>query len=198
MYYPLSQITTNLHTNGNEYMITSTKTPYSGYYWKTSTGKYYTGKTPQDTPSEELSLIVSNNAEINSNSTLLISSYYDDSSAEYIDLVKPPLPAFPPTYSPAFPTQQDYQIGEMRRYFCKKTNEISYLEVNNETYNKLVSQDSSILYQYYVPFNIPWQITGIKEKVYTTNRNIVALTVKQKKLSQFDKYLKEDYLKYYQ
>ena len=54
MYYPLSQITSNLHTNGGEFVIKNTNTPYVGYYWKTSKGQYFTGKTPQDTPTEEL------------------------------------------------------------------------------------------------------------------------------------------------
>jgi hypothetical protein len=58
-YYPLSQITSNLYTNGLEY-TTDLNTPsnsYSGSYWKTSSGKYFTGKTPQDTPCVELFII---------------------------------------------------------------------------------------------------------------------------------------------
>ena len=58
-YYPLSQITSNLYTNGLEYAV-DLKNPsnsYSGYYWKTSDGKYFTGKTPQDTPCIELFVI---------------------------------------------------------------------------------------------------------------------------------------------
>ncbi len=58
-YYPLSQITSNLYTNGLEYAV-DLKNPsnsYSGYYWKTSDGKYFTGKTPQDTPCIEIFVI---------------------------------------------------------------------------------------------------------------------------------------------
>ena len=53
-YYPLSQITSNLQTNGGEFVYKNTFTPYIGYYWKTSRGKYFTGKTPQDTPTQEI------------------------------------------------------------------------------------------------------------------------------------------------
>ena len=49
MYYPLTQITTNLYTNGEEFMYKNNLAPYSGYYWKTSKNEYFTGKTPQDT-----------------------------------------------------------------------------------------------------------------------------------------------------
>ena len=102
-----------------------------------------------------------------------------------------------PYYSPVLPTQQDYQIGEFRRYFCKKTNEIIYLEINLDTYNKLIGKSSTILYQFYQPFNLPWKIAGNKTQVYTTNKNIVELTMKQQSLPQFDLYLKKDFIKYY-
>ena len=201
MYYPLSQIITNLYTNGGEYVLLNTKQPYKGYYWKTSQEKIFTGKTPQDTPIEELILITNETVNlINVSDTSNIASYYnknDNDSINYLNLTKQPPPPLPPTYSLNLPTQQDYQIGEFRRLFCKKINELIYLEINIDTYNKLITQDSSIQFQYYQVFNIPWQLTGNKEQVYTTNKNIVELTMKQQKLSQFDKYIKEDYIKYY-
>ena len=54
MYYPKSQITPNLYTNGNEFVYANTKEPYSGYYFKTSTGKYFTGRNQDDRPNVEL------------------------------------------------------------------------------------------------------------------------------------------------
>ena len=206
MYFPLSQITTNLHTNGGEFVIKSTNTPYVGYYWKTSTEKYYTGKTPQDTPIQELiSFNIEGGSQTLSTLTELPVNYntysyynqYDPDAANYLNLTKPSPSSLLPYYSPTIPTQQDYQTGEIRRCFCKKINELIYLEINVDTYNKLVSKNSLILYQYYQPFNVPWQLTGDKEQVYTTNRNIVELTMKQQKLPQFDLYLKKDYIKYY-
>jgi histidinol-phosphate aminotransferase len=52
MYYPKSQIKTNLITNGKELVYLSDNQPYSGSYWKTSDGKYYTGKNPNDIPND--------------------------------------------------------------------------------------------------------------------------------------------------
>ena len=52
-YYPLSQLTPNLYTDGTEYE-TSNGVPYKGFYYKTSTSKFFTGRTPQDLPSSEL------------------------------------------------------------------------------------------------------------------------------------------------
>ena len=46
MYYPKSQITPNLYTIGNELFLDGES--YTGYYFKTSDGKFYSGKTPND------------------------------------------------------------------------------------------------------------------------------------------------------
>lgn len=197
MYYPLSQITTNLHTNGNELFLQSDGSLYAGYYYKTSKGEYFTGKTPQDAPN--LKLILSSLLKVTQNDVSTVSNLqYINTSQDSINY-----PLFKsenillPYYSPTLPTQQNYQIGEFRRFFCKKTNELMYLEINSDTYNKLVSQDSTIAYQYYQPFNVSWQLTGNKKQVYTVNKNIVELIIFQRKLPQFDLYLKKDYIKYY-
>ena len=50
MYFPLSQIKPNLYTNGGEYILSTTRKEYKGYYFETSNGKKLTGKTPQDGP----------------------------------------------------------------------------------------------------------------------------------------------------
>jgi hypothetical protein len=48
MYYPKTQIKPNLFTNGGEYILSTTKEEYKGYYYKTSTGQSYTGKNPSN------------------------------------------------------------------------------------------------------------------------------------------------------
>jgi len=197
MYYPLSQITPNLYTNGEEYVIAATNAPYTGYYWKTSTGKSYTGKTPQDTPTEEL---IPFSVEGGSRQSNVINTYYndnDDIAANYLNLVDPPPPNAIPTYFATLPTPQDYQNTEFRRYFCKKTNEIIYLEISKETYDKLLAKDPKTLFELYVPFNLPWQLTGDREQVYKTNRNITELTSVKQKLPMLAEYLKMDFTKYY-
>ena len=54
MYYPKSQIQTNLYTNGGEYYLKGKQSSYIGYYWKTSQNKFYTGKTPNSGDNLEL------------------------------------------------------------------------------------------------------------------------------------------------
>ena len=197
MYYPLSQVTSNLYTNGDEFATKSNNSPYTGYYWKTSTGKSYTGKTPQDTPTEELIPFSVEGGSRQSNTINTYYNQYDDIAANYLNLVDPPPPNAIPTYSATLPTEQDYQNTEFRRYFCKKTNEIIYLEISKETYDKLVAKDPKTLFELYIPFNLPWQLTGNREQVYKTNRDITELTSVRQKLPMLAEYLKMDFSKYY-
>ena len=57
MYYPKSQIKTNLYTYGDEYVIILTQAAYTGYYFLTSTGQAFTGRTPDDRPNQELTKV---------------------------------------------------------------------------------------------------------------------------------------------
>jgi hypothetical protein len=201
MYYPLSQIKTNLYTNGGEYVLFNTKENYIGYYWKTSDGKIYTGKTPQDPPASELILADTNpiNPVAQNSNIPVILNQNNFENTTYFNLknINTFEIALTPTYYPTQPTQQDYQIGEFRRYFCKKTNEIQYVEISKDQFDLLVAKDPQILWQLYFPFFIPWDITGTKEQVARVNKNIVDLTMKNLRLPRFNDYLKNDYTKYY-
>jgi hypothetical protein len=215
MYYPLSQITPNLYTNGNEFVIDGTQQVYTGYYFKTSKGQFYTGKTPSDKPNQ---LLIPLSQEFNSTITTpsttpgFIALEYDGTEEFYeglpynstivseyitaanIDISKK---VFPVIYSPTLPTQQNYQNGEFRRYFCKKVNELLYIEISKDTYDKIITKDPQIEYALYLAFYIDWQLTGDKQQVARTNKNIVELTMKRLSLPKFNLYLKDDYTKYY-
>jgi hypothetical protein len=200
MYYPKSQIKTNLYTNGDEFVFLSNKQPYIGYYFKTSTGQYFTGKTPDDRPNTEIifnlalaeNLIPTNQSDY----SVLINTDTSD-IISYNNLIKSTSILISPSYNAPVPTEQDYQIGEFRRYFCKKGNEILYLEINKETFDKLIAKDPQYQFSLYQPFNLPWKLTGVQEEVEKTNRNIVALTSQRLRLPEFGRYLKDNYLKYY-
>jgi hypothetical protein len=218
MYYPKSQIKTNLYTNGDEYVIELTKSPYSGYYYLTSTGIAYTGKTPDDRPNQKLikvEQVVSETftSPINPNVTATIlssdspgaldtvsfsnyTSVLNYATLKNINIFNPPVKLLP-YYSPVQPTSQDYQNGEFQRYFVKKTNGIVYIEINQDQFAKLEAKDPQIEFSLYEPFTITWVLTGDKEQVAKTNRNIVELAEKRNRLPKFGEYLKFDYLKYY-
>ena len=206
MYYPLSQIKTNLYAEQGEFVLASDLSPYEGYYWKNSSNQYWSGKTPQDNPT--LPLIPA--SQINTSTiedsavTETISPYLDNtteinpSSQEYTTLKSiPTTPKISPYYSPTLPTTQDYQSGEFRRYFCKKINEVVYLEINKSQYDLLVTKSPLILWELYFPFNLPWTIVGDKTQVQSTNFKITQLTSQRLQLPKLGEYLKDDYLKYY-
>ena len=44
MYFPQSQVTPNLYTNGGEFQIIATGEAYKGYYFAVSTGQKFTGR----------------------------------------------------------------------------------------------------------------------------------------------------------
>lgn len=202
MYYPLSQIKTNLYTNGGEYVISYSKENYIGYYWKTSDGKFFTGRTPQDTPTNELEKTIEYNSfpDNQSQQNIINSINQEDTrNIPYLNTknINTEQVLIIPAYIPTYPTPQDYQVGEFRRFFCKKTNEIQYIEINTKQYSLLTNKDPQILWQLYTPFNIPWVISGVAQNVARINKNMVELTMKQFKLPRFDDYIKKDYLKYF-
>jgi len=207
-YYPLSQIKTNLYSDplfpeGIQLLVESDLSPYRGYYWVNSKGEYFSGKTPQDLPSVPLVVNFDSSNEVIVPPTVVydysvvVSNDYGYNLVKNITAGNPDNYQAIPAYTPMLPTSQDYQIGEFRRYFCKKTNEIQYVEINKDQFDLLVAKDPQILWQLYFPFFIPWDITGNKEQVARTNKNIVDLTMKNLRLPRFNDYLKNDYTKYY-
>jgi hypothetical protein len=204
MYIPKNRIITNLKTNQGEFVYKDTNTPYNGFYWKSYDGKFFTGKNQNDAPNVEITpLQTFQNIPIPDTSGIqynlsATSNIFEQDNEIYLNINSiEPTTVIVPTYYPTQPTQQDYQIGEFRRYFCKKTNEIQYIEISKDQFDLLVAKDPQILWQLYFPFFIPWDITGNKEQVARVNKNIVDLTMKNLRLPRFNDYIKNDYTKYY-
>ena len=220
-YYPLSQITPNLYTDGSDYSLPSGEN-YTGFYFKTSKGELFTGKTPQDLPNLKLTPQRQNiNPDANKISQNEITSQFvvkgvfnpaDIDPEIDPDLLNGPLyiydnyallddypkPTMNPYFNPSQPQEKDYSVGEFRRYFCKKRNELIYIEINKEQYDKLISQNPQIYWQMYKPFFLTWQLSGNKEQVAKVNKNTTELKSKREKLPKLGDYLRNNYIKYYQ
>ena len=144
-YYPSSQIETNLYTNGGEYIVKLSKFNYIGFYYKTSDGKLYAGKTPEGRGQIELIPTPSTDPTIppspSSLSTPLTlgndqpkypGPYNDFDTSFYSDTLNNSFTnRYPPTPYYSQPTKEEEEIGEYRRYFAKKTNELIYSNINN-------------------------------------------------------------------
>lgn len=95
------------------------------------------------------------------------------------------------------PDSNDYKVGEYRRYFCKKTNQNTYLEIDNQQFTSIQGKDPKFFWEQYFVFSLPWSIAGEESQVYKTNKNITQERIITLKLYGFDKFLKEDYIKFY-
>jgi hypothetical protein len=203
VYIPKNRIQSNLYTAGGEYLLEKDNSEYIGYYYKLYNGKVYTGKNSDDKPNFSLipfTPILTREifGELFPQNYIYISKG-DIDVVNYLNIknISPDSTLNSPQLYLTIPTEQDYKLGEFQRYFCKKNNEFSYLEISKSDYDKLVKKDPTIDFTSWFPFNIPWSLTGDKDKVGQTNKNIVLLQINKDKLYGFDKYLKGDYLKYY-
>jgi hypothetical protein len=202
MYFPLSQITTNLYTAGGEFVYadpSKNNEYYTGNYFKTSDGKFYTGKTPQDVPTNELFLTIGdlrstapNNPFITDGVNIISTSLGYSTSP----LVKN-ISSNTPKIAIPFPTQGDYATGEFQRYFLKKRTDYTYLEVDQLTYENIVTQNPNSQYELYQGKAITWILTGKLLEVYKINYNITELVEKQDEWLGFSRFFKNNFTKYF-
>jgi len=200
-YYPKNRIETNLYTNGGEYSVSITGQEYVGYYYKLYNGTYFTGKTPNDKPNQELIPLVDNQEELNDDSLTVIVSIEENKTRDrYIGLLgkNPENKKLPTPYYPK-PTEQDYKLGEIQRYFSKKINDNIFIEIDKSDFDNLSNEDSSYLWEYYITFSIPWEITGKKEEAEHINKRITALAEANNKTPGFRLFIQKigGYLKFY-
>ena len=193
MYFPKSQYTGNLYTDGTRYAVATNGNPYTGYYFKTFTNELYTGKTPEDGPTQLLIELIESPPEgilVPAQPVPIqfdIPSYNDgEQGLRYL-----------PQPNVTLPTPDDYKQGVFTRYFCKKTNELKYIEIDQKTYSKLASQSNDIAWDLYIPQSIDWYITGDMEKTYNLNKSIVNMIETEEKWYGFSQYFKQNFAKYF-
>jgi len=218
-YIPKNRILTNLKTTPNEFVYKANNKPYDGIYWKDYKGKYYTGENPNVKPTYEIIKVIPYEEYTDPNkptSRLAIidapfliglntpngtDDWNENLVIEYGELkgentMNPEVFNLPSMFYPA-PTDEDYKIGEFRRYFCIRVNQNIFLEIDKNTYKAIKGKDKSFMWEYYKPFFIDWVITGNEMEVRKTNRNLILLKEKRGNAKGLDKFLKGQYTKYY-
>lgn len=203
MYYPKSQIQTNLYSNG-ELIVLSTKEAYTGHYWATSGGRYYSGRTPSSIGGGlELGKTVNEGffAPLNEPGVQPSTSYIaaSEDTLKYTKLIGDNFTrnSRMPIYSPPKPTNKDYQAGAFTRFFCRKINESLFIEISSEEYIKLKNKDKDLLHKLYKPFKLSWVITGDLNTVINENRIEVEYLENTKGLVGLGNYLKFNYSQLY-
>jgi len=200
MYIPKNKIITNLYTPGEEYKNMATGVPYAGYYWTMYTGKIFTGKNPNDKPTEELERIeavvdsvwdLTSQGETfqqyasNYDSEVVPGQYqnmidvdtYNNVRGVNIAITK----LVPQQHYPT-PTDEEYKLGIFMRYFVVKTNENLFIEVNKNTYMNIVNQNTQHLFELYIPFKIIWTLVG--GEVEVSNANLNQIEIKEAKFKK--------------
>lgn len=195
IYYPKANITPNLYSQGALRYKNSNEI-YTGFYFTTYDGLAYTGKFPGDGANLELEFPTPNENTIGSNNLHSPSTterdyrFIGDENYKYSTLlgITPDNPStdFTPIVFYPKPTEQDYQTGEIQRYFSKKVNENIYYETSGLFQNNL-----------YIGFSIPWLITGNKDNVAKVNQRIVELKEAELRIIGLGIYLKNNYLQFY-
>jgi len=204
MYYPKSQIKTDLYTNGGEFVTSNDGVIYQGYYFSTSDGLYFTGRNPNNKPNFPLTLNLNSslNPVISTSSSFSeVDSFYNYpigySLALSSDITDTSIPPSLPTQTIVLPTEEEYKITEYQRYFVKKTNEIIYIEISQEEYRRYVDQDPNVSYQLYTPFTLPWVISGNRNDVYNVNKKTIERIQSNGSLPGFKSYFKNRYDQYF-
>jgi len=198
MYFPKSQIKSNQYTNGGELQVKSTGQEYKGYYFTTSNGDFYSGKTPDDSPIETLIQIPSQVGKVDGESIPLKNYYvadFDYYNAKNISLDRTAPRA--PIQTLGKPTDKDIQNGFFYRYFVKKGNEGRFIEISKDEYNYFRSQNSRVQWQLYIPTQIKWDIQGDREQVYNGNKTVVSLTEQRENLPGFTLFFRDQFDKFW-
>jgi hypothetical protein len=203
IYYPKTQIRTNLFTNGGEFINSITKELYVGNYYETSLDQKFTGKNPQDPNSVPL-IPISETAldptQTNADNDLVIDARFTEPNYAYSIVTKQnpntPQPIYPKFYF-AKPTQQDYQNTQFNRFFYKTLSGEKYVEISQNDYNSLINKEVKFLYQSVLAIVLPWQLTGIQEEVFKINARTTQNVESQYGIKGLGLYLNFDYTKFY-
>lgn len=183
MYYPKNKIQTNLYTNGDEFIFLDSGVLYQGYYYKTYRGQYFSGKSPSDINSKEIIYKIQSTNPLSS-SPSPITSYQD-----FIPTLKNNKDKYIPYTVNISPTEQDYQLGNFKRLFARKTNEAKFYQIDKSQFEKLVAQDPSWDWPFYIPFSITWVLTGNEMSVSSVNKNTVDRIQRELKVYGFQSFI---------
>ena len=194
MYFPKSQIITDLYTNGNEFIFPNTTSEYIGNYFQTSDSKFYTGKNPNDPPIREI--IKLEGTPTQDVEAQNISTYTPDAAVYLVPDVYAfntklnvnATPPSPPIQVINLPTEKNYDLGEFQRYFASKNNEIKYTEIDLKQFNKFQNEEPDVDFNLYKVFSLPWLILGIRNNVTNVNQKTIERTAKNFNLSGFQSY----------
>lgn len=191
MPYPKSQIQTNLYTRGNEFTLNGQ--PYNGPYYKLSSNRMFSGKTPNDPLTEEITPIIIQEES----APEVITSEWVIEDQGYNVFTTASQAGLPPPMETPRPSSSDIERGSFMRYFVKSINSNSYYETNKDAHNNIQNRNPNIQYSLYQPIQLSWQLVGDRTEVYNRNIETVRLTSQRNNLPGFGSFFKGDFARYF-
>jgi len=172
LYYPKSHITTNLRTDGKEWMFED-GTEFKGFYHKYIDGTVLSGAVFHKTDSKKLIPYIDKVTQPN--------------NVEYDALIKRPI-IKSPHYTFPIPKLDDYESGKFIRYFIRRRNDVNpsnIMEIDKEQFLSWKKPNFGIDNTLYIATEVDWKLTGprfddrttinIVYGVEDTNKRIVEL-----------------------
>ena len=169
-YYPTYATINNLNTSGGEFFLNGQ--PYTGKYYKTIDGDFYSGPNPQTGPNQKLTEIKTYQGTPGLN-TINVSLNTQETLATKTNVLSTRIPGKPNSYYPQ-PTEEDYTKGYITRYFTKKENEKGYIiEISRDEYNSIVNGEADYDIRLYQVTTILWKLTGPLRSTRQSQYNVI-------------------------
>lgn len=172
-YYPKFYIVENLNAIRGQFKKESGEA-YSGNYYATLNGRYFSGPNPQVGPNEELFFVKNPQEVIGIPKNIQPAAgplTYDSANTAYLQ--DRSIFGKPTFYYPN-PTEADYTKGYIIRYFTKKENEYgNIIEITESEYNEIVNGLSLYDVSIYQTAKILWKLTGPLRSQRKSQYNII-------------------------
>ena len=161
VFYPKHK--TTVRYSLGDLLIKKNNRPYSGYYLKTSDGKYFAGSNHMKPGFELIIDLSKQNLSKHFGASQEVKSFNFKKKD-----IKRTLGGYSslPINKP-FPARQHYVQGFFPRFFAKRINGTNYSEIDEETYNDLKTQNGKYDHNLYKFGTIAWNIKG--PKVFQNN-----------------------------
>lgn len=156
-YYPPSKIKKNQKAAIGQFLLNNQN--YTGSYYSTYDGKFFSGTDPITGKNEELTPI-ERNFELNYSSLSSVSNAALDEINKKSKFSKSLNRSEPSSYYPT-PIEPDYARGYLTRYFIKRSNQNGYvIEISAEEFEGV--RDGTVEYDisFYQTISILWKLTG--------------------------------------
>lgn len=167
-YFPKSRVITNQKANPGQFKMANGQI-YTGPYYTTFKGESFTGESPTNGFSAPLTEMPLTSGQ---SSIDIINSNYKQLKPVEVNLIDPT------PFTPR-PTEEDYRVGKITRYFARQRNGTTFrlMEIDKATYTAFTNGVGKANTALWKVVSIFWQISGplYNEKVnnITTRAGVI-------------------------